>query len=170
MSDETFENDPFSANTQQPQGGDIVFDDDVITEEEFDQLCSNGVPAGRYRFKVTSHTRTAPTDEKPGGDRFSLQVVEAFDTDNPPPGGYNLQDLSFMKFANPTAGQATAMTIARKNMGRFFKACGVEVSGSMNVLQACKAVVGMEVLATVTEREAKGEVYKDLKNFRPVEG
>jgi hypothetical protein len=165
MSDLNNDN-PFAGDSSVNNPDDFVFDDDVLTEEEFEQLNSFGVPDGFYKFKVTAFDAIPPTDEKVGGRQVTLQVVE---TEVPEPtGGFQPMTLLFKKYKNPTEGQRKSEEIDRRKLSHFLKACGVEVQGRVNLTEALKATVGMEVYATVSSREVNDTTYKDIKKFKAV--
>lgn len=165
MSDLNNDN-PFAGDDTVNNPDNFMFDDDVITEEEFEQLNSFGVPDGFYKFKVTACDIIPPQENKPGGRQVTLQVTE---TEVPEPtGGFQPMTLLFKKYQNPTEGQRKSEEIDRGKLSRFLKACGVEVQGRMSLTEALKATVGMEVYATVSSREANGTIYKDIKKFKAV--
>lgn len=165
MSDLNKDN-PFADDPSVNNPDDFMFDDDILTEEEFEQLNSFGVPDGFYKFRVTAADAIPPQENKPGGRQVTLQVVE---TEVPEPtGGFQPMTLLFKKYANPSDGQRKSEEIDRQKLSRFLKACGLEVQGRVNLTEALKQTVGSEVYATVSSREANGNVYKDVKNFKVV--
>jgi len=150
------------------EAGYIPFDDDVVTEEQFKELTSYKLlPKGQSRLKITKVERIPPTEEKPGGDRVSFEVVV------PPPGvkapdtGWPKSSRLFKVYANPTEKQKKSQSIDKEGKSQLIKACGIDFKGG-NLYLGLKACEGREVLVVVSHREVDGVTYQDIGQFRPV--
>lgn len=146
----------------------VEFPDDVVTPEKWKELTERQVlPEGQYKFKIAKHERVVPTDEKVGGDRVTFTVLIAPPNARMPEGGWPPSSRLFKVYANPSDKQKASEGIDRRDRALLLKAVGIDLSQGGNAYLALQQAVGSEVLAVVKNRDVDGEVYSDIKAFKP---
>jgi hypothetical protein len=118
------------------------------------------LPEGEYPVVLTDCD--PESDDK--GDRFSMRWT--VDNATSPHHGRILFDNAYVYARDVSQG---AVTVGLRKIGKILTLAGVELGPDdeidADILQA--KAIGLEAIATVTQREWQGKIYNNVKSIKP---